>query len=85
MTLKLSEDLRQALRQNPGSFVALEDDQSHDVYVVLPREELRRLLDDDLQRKLQVAIDQVERGEVEEWDIEATLTEARRRSDARRG
>lgn len=78
MTPKLPPDWRQAL-QSQGSPLRIEDDQTNQFYVLVSDQEYRRLLGEELDRELQIAIDEVERGEVAEWDVEAVIAEAKRR------
>jgi len=77
MIFSLSDDLRQALVEHPDSLVALKDENSHKVYVLVPREEYERMADDYLRRELQIAFDQIDRGEVGPWDAESIKAEGR--------
>lgn len=79
MLPKLTDEMRAALRAQPGGLVEVEDDQTHKVYILIEQPQARRLLGDALSRELQIGFDQADRGESEPWDIEATLTEAHRR------
>ncbi len=78
MTLQFtSEQFRQLQSQSVPVFV--EDPASEAKYVILSQDEYRSMLGEELDRELQIAIDEVERGEVEEWDVEAVIAEAKRR------
>ena len=77
MILTLSDDLRVALETHPDSLVALKDKDTDKLYVVVPREEYERLADEHLRRELQIAFDQVDRGEVAPWDSESIKAEGR--------
>lgn len=79
MTPKLTDEMRAALKAQPGEPVEVEDDQTHKVYILIEQPQARRLLGDVLGRELQIGFDQADRGESEPWDIQATLTEANRR------
>jgi hypothetical protein len=77
MTPKLPADWRQAL-QSQGSPLRIEDDQTHQFYVLVSDEEYRRMLGEELRQELQVAFDDVSAGAEEEWNLEAFLAKARR-------
>jgi hypothetical protein len=78
MPPKLTDEMRHALAAHPGSPIPVCDDQTQQVYVLVPRDEFARLQDDFIRRELQVAFDQADRGEWEDLDIEALIAEARR-------
>jgi hypothetical protein len=78
MPPKLTDEMRHALAAHPGGPIPVCDDQSQQVYVLVPRDEYARLQVDFIRRELQVAFDQADRGEWEDLDIEAIILEARR-------
>jgi hypothetical protein len=82
MIPKLTSEQRSAL-QSSGSPFYIEDDQAHKLYVLVPQAEYRRLLGEELDREIQIGIDQADRGELEEWDVEAVIAEAERRFAAK--
>jgi hypothetical protein len=82
--LKLTDEMRQALASRPTGPIPIEDDQTQNQYVLLRKDDYFRLHDDYVRRELQVAFDQVDRGEVSDLDMDALLTEAHRRYAARR-
>ena len=82
--LKLTDEMRQALASRPTGPIPIEDDQTQNQYVLLTKDDYFRLHDDFVRRELQVAFDQVDRGEVSDLDMDALLTEAHRRYTARR-
>jgi hypothetical protein len=47
MTPKLIQDLREALQDSAGKPVEIEDAQTHQVYVLMTRQEFQRLIYDD--------------------------------------
>jgi hypothetical protein len=77
--IKLSDDLRQALSVRPSGPIPIEDDQTKRKYVLLTKDDYFRLHDDYIRRELQVAFDQVDRGEVSDLDMNELLAEAHRR------
>jgi hypothetical protein len=81
--LKLTDEMRQALAARPSGPIPIEDDQTQGQYVLLKKEEYLRLHEDYIRRELQVAFDQVDRGEVDDLDMSAVLAEAHRRYAAR--
>ena len=81
--LKLTDEMRQALAMRPTGPIPIEDDQTQNQYVLLTKEDYFRLHDDYIRRELQVAFDQVDRGEVGDFDMDALLAEAHRRYAAR--
>ena len=78
-TPKLTDEMRQALAVCPAGPIPIEDTQTQNFYVLLTKEDYCRLHDDHLRRELQVAFDQVDRGEASELDMDALLAEAHRR------
>ena len=82
MTPKLTDEMRQALAAQPGGPIPICDDQSQQVYVLVPRDQYAQIHDDYVRRELQVAFDQADRGEWRSLDIEAIIAEARRRHEA---
>jgi len=81
--LKLTDEMRQALAMCPTGPIPIEDEQSQNQYVLLTKDDYFRLHDEYLRRELQVAFDQVDRGEVSDLDMDAVIAEAHRRYAAR--
>jgi hypothetical protein len=81
---KLTDEMRQALAARANGPIPIEDEQTQNFYVLLTKEDYSRLQDDYYRRELQVAFDQVDRGEVSDLDMNALLAEAHRRRAARR-
>lgn len=77
--LKLTDEMRQALAIRPTGPIPIEDEQTQNQYVLLTKDDYFRLHDDYLRRELQVAFDQVDRGEVSDLDMGALPAEAHRR------
>lgn len=81
--LKLTDEMRQALAIRPAGPIPIEDDQTRNQYVLLTKDDYFRMHEDYLRRELQIAFDQVNRGEVSDFDMDALIAEARRRYAAR--
>ncbi len=79
ITPKLTDEMRQALASRPAGPIPVKDDQTQSFYVLLTKDDYCRLQDDYVRRELQVAFDQVDRGEVSDLDMAALLAEAHRR------
>jgi hypothetical protein len=76
---KLTDEMRHAIASHPSGPIPIQDDQSNSFYVLLPQDDYFRLHDDYLRRELQIAFDQVDRGEVSDLEMDALLAEAHRR------
>jgi len=72
-------ELQHALEGDGENPVYIVDASGEPTHVVLSISKARFLLDDSLERSLQVGFEQSDRGESHAWDVEATLSEARRR------
>jgi hypothetical protein len=83
ITLKLTDGMRNALANWPIGRVPFKDEQTHNQYLLLAKDDNFHLHDDYLRRELQAAFDQVDRGEVSDLDMDALLVEAHRRYAAR--
>jgi hypothetical protein len=81
--LKLTDEMRQALAARPAGPIPIEDEKTQNQYVLLKKEDYLRLHDNYIRRELQIAFDQVDRGEVDDLDMNAILAEAHRRYAAR--
>lgn len=77
MTPKLTEEQRLALRANPGKPLRVEDDQTHEIYLVVSEETLPTLWEDYIRREVGKGLRAIDRGEVEDWDIESIKAEGR--------
>ncbi|MEX2287525.1 MAG: hypothetical protein WD648_10585 [Planctomycetaceae bacterium] len=79
MTPKLTEEMRQALREQPGTPLEIEDDETRTSYVIVAKETFVQMVDEELRRQLQIGIDQADAGQVSGWDVNEVLAEAHRR------
>ncbi len=77
MTPKLTDELRLALEANPGKPIRVEDEQTQKVYLVMSEEALPTLWEDYIRREVKRGLDAIERGEVEDWEIESIKAEGR--------
>jgi hypothetical protein len=85
MPPKLTDEMRHALAAHPGGAIPVCDEQSQQVYVLVPRDEYARLQDDHVRRELQVAFDQADRGEWRDLDIESIIARAQAGNSAAPG
>jgi hypothetical protein len=76
---KLTDEMRQALAIRPDGPIPIEDDKTQSFYVLLTKDDYCRLHDDYVRRELQVAFDQVDRGEISDLNMNELLVEAHRR------
>jgi hypothetical protein len=83
ITPKLTDEMRRALAARPGGPIPVADDQSQNFYILLTKDDYCRLHDDYVRKELQIAFDQVDRGDVGVLDMDALLAEAHRRYAAR--
>ena len=77
MIPKLTDEQRLALEANPGRPLCVEDEQTQKVYLVMSEEALPTLWDDYIRREVKKGLDAIDRGEVEDWDIESIKAEGR--------
>lgn len=83
MNPKLTDEMREALRQQPGGVIEIEDDRTQKGYLLVDPEAFGKLVDETLRQALQLGLDQSDRGQSEPWDAEAFLADAHRRIDPR--
>ena len=83
MTPKLTDEMRQALSEQPDRPLKVEDEQTQKVYVLVSQEDFRQMVDEELRRQLQIGFDQADADDVAEWDVEEILAEAHRRHAAK--
>ena len=70
ITPQLSPELRQALAAIPEHPVRIEDEHTHRVYFVVSQEQVRSLLEAELLGELEIAYDDIARGDVMPFDPE---------------
>ena len=85
MTPKLTnaDEIRNALQRDPTKPVRVRDDQTDKFYLIFDEHALPTLWEDYIRREVQRGLQQLDRGEGQPLDIEATITEAHRRHAAR--
>lgn len=76
MTPKITEEMRQALHQQPDRPLKIEDDQTQKVYLLVPQDEFQHWVNVELRRELQIGFDQADAGDVADWDVEEILKQA---------
>ncbi len=75
MNPKLTDEQRQALQSNPDMPLRVEDEQTHKVYLVVGEEALPTLWEDYIDREVRKGLAAIDRGEVEDWDVESIKSE----------
>ncbi len=75
MSPKLTPEILEALRQQPERPLRVYDEQGDKVYLVVAEESLPTLWEDYLRAE----ISNIERGEVADWNVDATIAEAEQR------
>jgi hypothetical protein len=76
--------MKEALARRPGEPVEVEDEETQDVYLLIPRDELQQWRREALLKELQIGFDQADAGEFFEWDPDEIKAEGRRRLKASR-
>jgi len=79
MAPKLTDELRAAIREQPGLPLRVEDEQTKKVYLLIEESEAPQLYEHWLRRELQAGFDQADRGELVDWDPDRIKAEGRRR------
>ena len=79
MPPKITEEQRRAIEAHPGEPVRVEDDKTHQVYILVEESEAPKLYEQWLRRQLQEGFDAADRGEVVPWDPDRIKAEGRRR------
>jgi len=80
---KLTDEQRQAVRFHPGGFTRVEDDQTQKVYFLIEESRAKELYDQWVRQQLQVGFDEVDRGQLAEWDLDTFLAEMHRQHAGR--
>jgi hypothetical protein len=81
MATKLSntDEIRSALERDPTKPVRVQDDKTAKFYVIFNERALPTLWDAYLRREVQRGLEQLDPGESQPLDIEATIAESHRR------
>lgn len=74
----ITDEIRDALRREPAKPLCVEDDVTQKVDVIVDEQAWPTLWDESIRREVQLGLAAIDRGEVEEWDIEATIAIAQR-------
>jgi hypothetical protein len=83
MIPKLTDAMRDALGNNPDGAIEVEDDLTQRRYVLLPKEALPIIAQQELLRELQIGFDQADAGEFVEFDVDEIMAEGRRRKQSK--
>lgn len=77
--LQLSPEQRHALQLQPGEPLHIQDDVTHKVYILVEEGTAPVLDEDYIRHGLELARDQITRGEVSDRSIQEVIAEAQRR------
>lgn len=77
--ITLPPDVQRFLENSVASAVVVNAN-GDTTHLVLPIDEARQMFHEYIKREVEVGCREADRGEVVDWDIDATLQEARRRS-----
>ena len=77
MNPKLTPEQRTALEQNAGQPIRMEDDVTHQIYLVIKEEDFGGFWEEYIRREVQRGLDAIDRGEIEEWEIDSVKAEGR--------
>lgn len=77
MTPKLTDEQRQALEANPAVPLRIEDEHTHRVYLVVGEEALPTLWEDYIHQEVAKGLVAIDRGEIEDWEVESIKSEGR--------
>ena len=80
MAPKITHEMREALAQQPGQPLEVEDEQTQKVYVLFDVEQGRMLAEQWIREQLQIGLDAAARGEVVEFNPDAIKMAGRQRS-----
>jgi hypothetical protein len=78
MPPRLTHELAVAIRQH-GLPLEVRDEAGQQQFVILTKDDYRRLVDHEFRGWLQAGFDQADRGDVADWNTDDILAEARRR------
>jgi hypothetical protein len=79
MTPKLTDEMRRAIKREPGKPVQVEDDRTHKVYFLVDREHAVDLFDHWLAQELQIGFDEADQKDTVPWSPDRIKVEGRRR------
>ena len=77
MIAKITDEIRHAVNEHPGQPIKLEDDQTHKVYLLIDEGAMPALWEEYIRREVEKGLAAIDRGEVEDWDVESIKAEGR--------
>jgi hypothetical protein len=77
MTPKITDEQRRALQENKGHPVHVQDDQTHEAYLLLGADAMPALWEEYVRREVAEGLAAIDRGEVEDWEVESVKAEGR--------
>jgi hypothetical protein len=78
MSPTITDEQRQALQQNPGQPVRVRDEKTDQVYLLFGAEGMSILWEEYIRREVEQGLAEIDRGEVEDWEVESVKAEGRR-------
>lgn len=78
MSPTITEEQRQALQQNPGQPVRVRDEKTGQVYLLLGADSMSALWEEYIRREVERGLSAIDRGEIEDWEVESVKAEGRR-------
>jgi hypothetical protein len=79
MTPKITPEMREALAQQPGGPVTVEDEETKKTYLLVDADKGRVVAEQWIREQLQLGLDAAERGMVADFDPEAIKAAGRKR------
>ena len=79
MILKLTHEMKEALRTQTEEPLEIEDDETNKTYLLVEKEQVSQLFDQWLRRELQIGFDQADTGDLVSWNPEKIKAEGRKR------
>jgi hypothetical protein len=67
-TLKLTEEMRQALVQHPGKPLEVEDESTRQKYVIVSQDDFRKMIDAELRQQLNVELEAWEKASDDDFE-----------------
>ncbi len=77
MAPKITEQIRNAVKEHPGQPIKLQDEQTQKVYLLIDESAMPSLWEEYIRQEVGKGLAAIDRGEVEDWDVESVKAEGR--------
>lgn len=77
MVLKITEEIRNAVKEHPGQPIKLQDEQTRKVYLLIDESAMPAFWEEYIRQEVWKGLAAIDRGEVEDWDVESIKAEGR--------